>query len=147
MAQSTQFDFVAAGGAIPFLITQQMQRILRTMQGKNVRLSVQEIKRRRSDKQNRYYWGCVLPIVHEMFLDAGNVMDADEVHVFLKQHIGKLTKTVSDPKGRMGKVVRSSTELTTEEWERFMEAVRAWAAEFSVSIPLPNEAEFWEGVC
>lgn len=146
MKNSMQFDFKAASGSIPMPVMQQVIRGLRVLDGKNVRITVEEIKRRRSDRQNRYYWGCVIPMVTEMFLDAGNSIDGEQVHEFLKDRVGSLKDLISDPHGVIHSVIRSSKTLTTTEWEEFMERVRAWAAEFGCMIPAPNEAEFWEGI-
>lgn len=146
MKQSMSFDFKSSNASIPMPIMQQVMRGLRVLEGKDVRITVEEIKRRRSDKQNRYYWGCLIPMVTEMFLDAGNTIDGEQVHEFLKEHVGALKDTISDPNGVIHTVVRSSTKLTTAEWENYMERIRAWAADFGLLIPTPNETEFWEGV-
>lgn len=146
MKQSISFDFKSANASIPMPVMQQVMRGLRVMDGKNVRITLEEVKRRRSDKQNRYYWGVIIPMVTEMFLDTGNTLDGEQVHEFLKEHVGALKDVVSDPHGVIHSVVRSSTKLTTAEWEDYMERVRAWAADFGLIIPLPNEVELWEGV-
>lgn len=127
-------------------VMQQVMRGLRVLDGKNVRITLEEIKRRRSDRQNRYYWGVIIVMVTEMFLDAGNTIDGEQVHEFLKEHVGALKDTVLDPHGVLHSVVRSSTKLTTAEWEDYMERIRVWAADFSLNIPAPNESEFWEGM-
>jgi len=43
------------------------------------------------------------------------------------------------PDGEVMKSLGSTTKLSTQEFEVYMENVRAWAAEYGCEIPLPNE--------
>ena len=102
---------------------------LETLEGKRVDVTVKEHKSQRSSNQNNYYWGVVLPILGDYF-----GYDTDEMHEALK--IKFLSKGACDIP-----TARSTTKLNTQEFEDFLERVRRWAlTEYSVNVPLPNEA-------
>lgn len=106
---------------------------------KPVKLTIQP-HCQRSLKQNNYYWGVVVPNVRAMFLDCGDVLDADEVHDYLKKHVMKLRRTVNGPEGEK-EIIGSTKKLDTGPFEDQMHVVRAWAAQFGYMIPLPREGD------
>ena len=141
MQNSNTREFIGTveNGHLPYGLRAQIADTMRRMEGKRLAISIKEVKRRRSNNQNRYYWGVVIPIITNMFLEAGNNTDENEVHEFLKEHVGGLKTILSDPSGIRRTVVKSSARINTSEFENYMEKVRAWAASFDVEIPLPNE--------
>jgi hypothetical protein len=85
----------------------------------------------RSQPQNRYYWGVVVAILAE---ECG--YQREEMHEALKWKFLRL----EDPDHPIP-TVRSTTDLTTQEFEEYLEQIRIWAAsELGVVIPMPNEA-------
>lgn len=127
-------------GQLPREATERLRHVLLSLDGKPVRVTVEEVKRRRSSNQNAYYWGVVVAMVTQLFRDAGNMVDAEDVHRFLKLRVGKLAQVVVLPDGEVVKSLGSTAKLSTQEFELYMERVRAWAAEHNCFIPLPNEA-------
>ena len=98
------------------------------------------MKKRRSLNQNAYYWGCVLPPIVAMFREHGSNVDAEDVHAFLKDNVGKLKQVFVTPDGEVLSGPGSTAKLGTMEFEVYLEKVRAWAAEvLGIAIPLPNE--------
>lgn len=106
---------------------------------KDVCITIERKRKKRSLSQNSYYWGVVIPAVQGLLNEYGNDVDEEETHGFLREHIGKLTASVLDKNGRRLAIVKSSTGLTTAEFEEYMLKVRAWAASEGVQIPEPNE--------
>lgn len=102
-------------------------------------IEIKEAKRIRSRNQNNFYWGCVIPAVCGMFIEAGQPVDPDDVHEYLKTEVGKLTRSLTLPDGEIKTISGSTTKLTTGEFEDYMTAIRAWAAHYGCIIPLPNE--------
>jgi hypothetical protein len=127
------------GGKLPSRLFDDLNRLAAKLDGKTVLVSIREQKRRRSSSQNSYYWGCVVPAVTTMFRDAGNFVDHDDVHEFLKLHVGKLKQNFVTPEGEVLSGPASSAKLTTTEFEPYMDRIRAWAAECGCMIGLPNE--------
>lgn len=112
---------------------------IKGLDGKRVIISVEEKKSRRSLNQNAFYHGVVIPTVRLAFLDAGTPLTAYECHEILFGAVVKHTKAITMPDGSIKEVRRSSTDMTTAEWENAMEMIRAWAAQWGIIIPLPNE--------
>lgn len=91
-------------------------------------IDIVKSKRKRSLNQNRYYWGVVLKI-----LSGHTGYTADEVH----QEMARKFLAYDN----MGKnFVRSTTKLTTWDFEKYLESIRDWAKdEMDCHVPLPNE--------
>lgn len=118
---------------------QMIMQTLRNMEGKQIEIVVKEKKRKRSLSQNAFYWGCVIPAITNMFREHGNSVDNEQVHEFLKSEVGKMNQTIVLPDGEVKEICGSSAALKTMEFEDYLTKVRAWAAEWGVVIPLPNE--------
>ena len=100
---------------------------LLNLEDKHVDLSVKLPSKDRSNNQNRYYWGIVVDIIGK---ELGYT--ADETHEALKM------KFLLDRRGKIP-TVRSTTVLTTKEFEDYLEDVRMWASKFlNISIPNPE---------
>lgn len=139
MGDIIDIPFLATGGFIPTSVLQRLGLAVARMEGKRLIVTLKEQKRRRSLNQNAYYWGCVLPPIVLMFRDAGNNVDAEDVHSYLKEHVGKLKQVFVTADGEILTGAGSTSKLSTVEMEVYLEKVRAWAAEHGVGIPLPNE--------
>ena len=101
-----------------------------SLAGKFVEVIIRPERKQRSGEQNRYYHGVVVKILAEHCgYTPAEMHDALRVK-FLSEQSGELLK------------VRSTTDLTTKEFEEYAEQIRVWAsAELGCFVPLPNEAE------
>lgn len=115
-------------------------------EGKEVTITVQGHRKQRSNPQNRYYWGVVIPYVINMFQENGTPTDGDNVNHYLKRHVGNLMEPIITPDGDRVLFVRSSADLSVQEFEDYMTIVRAWSAELGEVIPLPNEDKYKEWI-
>jgi hypothetical protein len=107
------------------------RRWLLTLQGKRVEVLVRPWRSKRSNEQNRYYRGVVIALIAE-HLGYTN----EEAHQAVAWHFLRKPDEAGKPPTR-----RSTTELDTQEMERYHEQVRTWAAtDLGLYIPLPNEA-------
>jgi hypothetical protein len=114
--------------------------MLQSMVGTIVLITVEKRKKRRSLNQNAYYWKVIIPAIHEMFVQNGNDVDEEDVHNYLKEQVGKLSKVILLPDGSIEKIVGSTANLSTMQFEMYVEKCRAFAAQFGFLIKLPNEA-------
>lgn len=107
---------------------------LKHLAGKRITLTIGEDKPNRSTQANRYYWGVVVRTLADEF-----GYSQDDMHAALAY---KFLRVEAEAKfGEAMPLVRSTATLKTDEFERYMEDVRIWAAtEMGVVIPLPNEA-------
>ena len=107
---------------------------------------VWEIKRdyrQRSNPQNKYYWGVVIPIVLEGLKGVGyEVEDEDDAHEVIKAVFFKRKIKLKGRRGRPKElnVSGSTANASTQEFEERMEQIRRWGSEFlGIYIPEPNE--------
>lgn len=138
------FEGIIANGHLPGSVRLQISDAMRRAEGKRVRIALSEVRRRRSSNQNSFYWGVVIPAVKELIADYGTDADEEEVHAYLKEHVGGFKMIVTDPSGVKKTIPGSSRKLSTYEFEAYLEKIRAWAAQFDFQIPLPNEMEIAE---
>ncbi len=107
--------------------------------GKDICITVERKRKKRSLNQNAYYWSVVIPAVRRLLEEYGNEVDDEETHSFLKEHVGKLTASVVGKSGRRVAITKSSASLSTAEFEEYVLRVMAWAATEGVIIESPNE--------
>ncbi len=119
------------------LILDQPQRYLVHLakhEGKRIELVLRKRRSKRSDSQNRWYWGVCVEILAN---HCG--YDSDEMHEALK--IKFLSNHQEDEKGLMR--VGSTARLTTDEFIAYTNRVVRWAAEsLSVYIPDPSQVDY-----
>lgn len=109
---------------------------LKTLAGQRVDVVLKPHREKRSDRQNRWWWGIAVPLIaHELGYDKH---DHDELHYALvalcfgTHHDEKLNMTI--PNAR-------SSQLTTAQFSELMEWAVRWAAqEHGIQVPLPGEA-------
>ena len=112
---------------------------MRQREGRQVRVVLSENAKKRSCKQNAFYWGQVVAPVLDLFLEWGNEADEDDVHEFLKERFCSSPKILMLQDGKRAPVLKSTTKLTTLEFSDYVEKIRAWAAQYDTQIPLPSE--------
>jgi len=99
--------------------------------------------KRRTNPQNAYYWSVVLPHIHAALVELGNDIDEEEAHDFLKNNFIP-SKRISDRDGlNLGLAGKSTTKLTTVEFNAYLERVCRFALEDlnNLYIPPPPEKE------
>jgi hypothetical protein len=121
------------GVFIPLLRIEAIERLgkyIENLGNINVDIIIRKHKAQRSNSQNSYYWGVVLPILGGYF-----GYENDEVHFALRNKF--LKKGACDLE-----TARSTASLSTAEFEEYLEDIRRWAiTDYNVNIPLPNEVE------
>jgi len=101
--------------------------------GSFVSITIKKWKKKRSDLQNRYYWGVVIPILSEF---CG--YESDEMHEALKWKFLRVPASLD----RTLETVSSTAMLSTTEFIEYIDAIKRWAAiEYHVVIPDPDEVE------
>lgn len=112
--------------------TEQLKNYIANLKG-DIQLTIEPRKKNRSLKQNSYYWGVVIPMLCEY---CGYT--PEEMHEALKI---KFLTVYSDVKN-IPPTIRSTTSLSTVEFEELVSRVRMWASiELGVYVPNPNECE------
>jgi hypothetical protein len=118
-------------------------------EGKKVTVTIERYYKKRSNKQNRYYWGVIVEHWKNILRQEwGEIYQDSEVHEFLKSNLN--FREVVDPD--TGEVAlnpitneilrkpKSTTENSTFNQEEYHEACRQLSySMFQYTIPLPNE--------
>ena len=126
-------------GMLPDYTRIQIKDALPLFNGKTVKITIEERKKQRTIKQNRFYFGPMIQAVRLWLLDNGSVFSAEEVHDYLWRRVLKETEMVVMPDGSTYERRLSSTGSTTKQWEERMDIIRAWAAERGLQLPFPGE--------
>lgn len=92
--------------------------------------------RLRSQPQSRYYFGVIIEILSNELGYTKN-----ECHEILKELFLKTLKHLKTKNGvKEVWITKSTTNLTTIDFEEFLSQIRQWASiELSIYLPLPNE--------
>jgi hypothetical protein len=110
----------------------KMTAVCRSLgEGTEAEMILRKPKKQRSTPQNAYYWGVIIKMIADHTGEEPDRIHGALVCMFLKVY------------DWMGKErIRSTTELSTIEFEQYAEKCRQWAAiALDMYIPLPNEAE------
>ena len=113
---------------------------IKSFNGFDVVLTIAKAKKKRSNNQNAYYWGVLVPITQNAILNTwGEVWSIDKTHEYLKENFC-YTERVNEDTGQVIKVPKSTTENTTTEMEVYHLEIRKHLLEwFDVDAPEPNE--------
>lgn len=107
---------------------------------KEVEICIRKKKKYRSFSQNRYYWGCVIPIIRAALHDTGIKFGNESTHEMLKLKFLKEDVHVKD--GEFITRIRSTKELSTSEFMDYTAQIQRWASEFlGCVIPDPGQME------
>ncbi len=119
------------GGKLLLYQQREFLAYRQTFEGKDVQVVLKRWREPRSSKQNRYYWGVVVPLMAESI-----GYDCEEMHEALKWRFLKIHDDDSDLP-----TVQSTSALNTEEFTDFVEQCRMLAGSMGINIPDPGEAE------
>jgi hypothetical protein len=107
--------------------------------GKMFTLKIERKKKKRSNEQNAYYWGVVIPMVRERLHELGNEFNSQETHEALKAKFN--TKDIVNEDGVVEDIVQSTGALSTTDFMIYLDKIQRWANQFlGIVIPNPNEA-------
>jgi len=119
-------------------VKQAIARWCRTFKtGAHVEIIIRKHKVKRSNDQNRYYWGVVISILSDHF-----GYDPEEMHEEMKLMFNPIPSKI-DPSRTIG---GSTTKLSTVEFfsdeDSYVERICRWAAtEHGIFVPPPEKIE------
>jgi len=112
------------------LVNQELfRRYLHSLIGE-VELIVRKWKKRRTNNQNSYYWGVVIPILCESL-----GYSDEEMHEALKWKFLRNKEREKLP------TVKSTASLSTIEFKNYIEEIVRWASQDGIIIPDPNQVD------
>ena len=86
-----------------------------TFEGKQVVIKIEKAKKKRSNPQNSYLWGVVLPIVQNTLKEVGHTLTTEQTHDLLKLKFLKEILIVDENTGETIERIKSTTELSTND--------------------------------
>lgn len=127
-------------------LTKTWQNAVNSFEGQRVAVSIQKAKKKRSNPQNAFYWGVVIPILKNAFIELGYLWNDDATHDFIKKVVAETDpetiteEVVFKSSGLIETRIKSTSELTTTEFCQYVETIQRWSAEnLDIYIPDPNE--------
>ena len=114
---------------------------VKLFEGANVKLSIRKRYKKRSENQNDFYWGVWVPIFQKLFMDEWQEFKTpNEVHEILKTACN-YEERVNEATGEVFKFPKTTTNLSTYDWENiFKKRVKQFALDFfNTPLPEPNE--------
>lgn len=112
----------------------RIRQMLALYEGKEVEISLKEVKKRVTQSQRGYFHGVIVPQYRLHFHNAGHTYDDSTVRHYLARYVGKLTRTFVGPDDKEYEHVKSVESLTKEEMSDFIEICLQHAAEIGLMI-------------
>lgn len=112
--------------------------VARLFSGREIVLTVERKRKKRSLNQNAYYWAVVIQMIYEAMNDAGDNVTIKEVHEFLKFRFLRIQKVDQNTGVLLYEYSRSTSALKTFEFSIYVDQCIQFAATFlGITIPLP----------
>ncbi len=130
MKRMTFEGFVDENGVLRFPIPAIVREFLLTLTGCAVDVQIGKHYKRRTERENRYYWGVIIPLVAAEMGDE----DPEFVHASLQVAVGHYKIVLGE------KVPLGTSKLSTVEFEEYASKARMFASKFlNLYLPEPNE--------
>lgn len=114
---------------------------IKSFEGKNITITIERLKKKRSNNQNSYYWGVVMPILQSGLYDAtGETRSIESIHYqIVLPLLSPKREIINKESGEVIVESMTSSEMTTTEFCEFIIEIQRWAMDFlNVEIPDPN---------
>jgi len=119
-------------GKIEYQNPEEYREIIKLLEGLPIVVRIEKWYKKRSNPQNRYYWGIVVAIISE----STGEDDLDAIHEVLKRKFLPKKTVLGEDIPEV-----STKKLKTIEFEDYMSNIRMWASrDYNIYIPEPNEA-------
>lgn len=117
-----------------------IKNAIESFENKDIMITFEKPKRKRSNSQNSYLWGILYPITQNAIKNEwGEIWSIEKVHDFYKIQFNVIEK-VNEETGQVIKLPKSTTENTTIQQEEYHLQIREFLKEwFNVTAALPNE--------
>lgn len=133
---------VSQEGKLSLTAEKKFKNDLKAFAGKPVVLTLEKKSRKRSTRQNAYYWGVIIDISVQAFRNTGHAITPEQVHEIFKY---KFLKTVIPnlETGEPLEYIKSTSELSTSDFMDYVAEIQQYMAE-TFDCYLPDPLEFIE---
>ena len=119
----------------------ELNNIIMSLTGKRIKITIERAFNKRSNNQNAYLHGVVIPLIKHRLIELGfaEAKSDDWVKDFIKYNC-LLKEFINQQTGEIIKSLGRTSGLSKSEFMDFIAEVQMWAAEkLDVYIPDPNE--------
>jgi hypothetical protein len=127
---------------LDFSSNEGFRRILNRYKDKKLLITVEEFERKRSNSQNRYYWGVAVVCIKAFLKETeGKTYTQDEVHCYNLFNVVNDKPQIKEVYGVQTIVMttKSTSKMNTKEFVQFIEELQAYWALKGCYIPDPRE--------
>ena len=121
---------------------------IQNYEGQKVEITIEKARNKRTNPQNRWYWGVAVEMVSMRLLELGSPMNKEDLHTLIKLAVGKIEPSliyheiVIESTGEIITQLKSTSELTTTDFMAFKQHIQQWAVDtLDIQIPDPNEQQ------
>ena len=117
-----------------------LSETIKQFNGKDITITIEKRKKKRSNEQNKFYFGCVIPIFQNAISEQwGERQSINEVHEFLKQNL-HYSEKVNESTREIIRLAKSTTTDSTTDFMAYLEEISKFGKEwFGLDIPEPNQ--------
>jgi len=120
----------------------KLNEAFRAFEGKDVIVTIEKIKSKRSEQQNKYYWACVIEDERACIKEQwGELWSKDDMHSFNKVYFFGDEKVI-EATGEIVKVPKSSITTKSDFSEAIEKIKQFFLLQFNYRIREPNEELF-----
>jgi predicted sulfurtransferase len=106
-------------------------------------MTMKRYKAKRSNLQNNYYFGAIIPAVRQGLIDMGfeaHLLSAESTHELLKAKF--LKRDIANDDGLFITVTLSTSDLNKTEFGDYIDAIDRFCQEFcGFPLPLPEQQQ------
>lgn len=120
----------------------KLRQAVATFEGKDIIITIERKRKKRSNNQNAYYYGVVMPILQKGLYDAtGEIRDTSSIHYQIILPLLAPKREITNI--HTGEIITenmTSSEMSTTEFCEFILNIQKWASEFlNIDVPSPDE--------
>lgn len=115
--------------------------LLSELDGKDLILTIEHKRAKRSDSQNKFYWVAIIPIMQAGFKDLGHRLTREQTHEFLKDKFLEGKPMASKEGVYMGHYDKTTATLNKSEFADYIAQIGQFAAEYLGIEKLPEPLE------
>jgi len=133
-------------GQLRIFKRKELDEIIRNTPDCHIVITFEKKRKKRSDNENRYYWGVVINDFVNGYLETtGDKITPEQAHEILKLKCN-YTEIINKKTGEVLQVPQTTTDLSTTKFEEYLEDCRRFIFEwFGITVLLPNEqGELWK---
>ena len=137
--EKLQFDGVVNEDGTMIVPRRFKPDVVRLFLGKEITITVERKRRKRSLNQNAYYWAVVVQMICDAMNENEDNVLPSQVHEFLKHRFLKVQKIDHETGEILYEYSRTTTALKTFEFSLYIDQCIQFAAEYlKIQVPPPH---------